>query len=203
MATVFQNLEKATSQAADLAQKLTTFSNGGWLMKEKIAVSQFMKTTIDYLPEHLRRDYDLSIPSKSIFFNADERQLRQALQCLLINAAEADDQHRSITIHVQSYPMDDSKNIFSLSKGNYVKISIKDKGTGIAKEQIEKIFDPYFTTKKTYDRKGLGLGLAISYSIIKKHNGHINIVSEQGKGTVVTVFIPEYTDDAGYNLKRV
>ncbi|MCP4146336.1 MAG: tetratricopeptide repeat protein, partial [bacterium] len=97
MATVFQNLEKATSQAADLAQKLTTFSNGGWLMKEKIAVSQFMKTTIDYLPEHMRRDYDLSIPSKSIFVNADERQLRQALQCLLINAAEADDQHRSIT----------------------------------------------------------------------------------------------------------
>ncbi len=73
-----------------------------------------------------------------------------------------------------------------LQEGKYVKISIKDLGTGIKEEYFQKIFDPYFTTKQA----GSGLGLAITYSIIKKHEGHITVESEIGVGTTFTIFLP-------------
>jgi len=73
-----------------------------------------------------------------------------------------------------------------LQEGKYVKICIKDQGKGIPKEYLTKIFDPYFTTKKT----GNGLGLATSYSIIKKHNGFIAVDSQEGFGTTFTLYLP-------------
>jgi CheY-like chemotaxis protein len=73
-----------------------------------------------------------------------------------------------------------------LDKGDYVKVSIQDQGTGIPKELLASIFDPYFTTKQ----KGSGLGLATSYSIVKKHDGLITVESEMGKGTIFDIFLP-------------
>ena len=74
----------------------------------------------------------------------------------------------------------------NLKPGNYVKIVISDCGIGIPEEHVDKIFDPYFTTKQ----KGSGLGLATSYSIIRRHDGHIQIKSEIGKGTDVEIYVP-------------
>ena len=73
-----------------------------------------------------------------------------------------------------------------INKGNYIKITIEDKGVGIPKELINKIFDPFFTTKQ----KGSGLGLATSYSIIKNHGGDITVESELGKGTIFNIYLP-------------
>jgi CheY-like chemotaxis protein len=70
--------------------------------------------------------------------------------------------------------------------GKYVKISIMDHGVGIPKEFVKNIFDPFFTTKQ----KGSGLGLSIVYSIISKHDGFIDVSSEQGKGTVFNIYLP-------------
>jgi CheY-like chemotaxis protein len=79
-----------------------------------------------------------------------------------------------------------------LKKGKFVKIVISDNGIGIPEEHVDKIFDPYFTTKQ----KGSGLGLATSYSIIRRHDGHIQIKSKIGKGTDVEVFIPAVENKA-------
>ncbi|HXG64056.1 MAG TPA: ATP-binding protein, partial [Blastocatellia bacterium] len=73
-----------------------------------------------------------------------------------------------------------------LPPGRYVKITVRDTGIGIPEEHLDKIFDPYFTTKQT----GSGLGLATSYSIIKKHNGHIAVESRPGQGTAFYVYLP-------------
>ena len=73
-----------------------------------------------------------------------------------------------------------------LKPGKFVKIVISDEGIGIPEEHIDKIFDPYFTTKQ----KGSGLGLATSYSIIRRHDGHIQVKSKIGEGTDVEIFIP-------------
>src|SRR5581483_8039318 len=70
--------------------------------------------------------------------------------------------------------------------GNYVKITVEDHGIGIPKEHLSRIFDPYFTTKQ----KGSGLGLATAYSIIKSHNGFIDVESELGKGSRFYIYIP-------------
>jgi signal transduction histidine kinase len=81
-------------------------------------------------------------------------------------------------------------NKFLLKKGKYVKILIKDNGIGIPRRNIEKIFDPYFSTKKKVNQEGMGLGLTLCYSIIKKHDGHITVESKKGKGTTVTLYLP-------------
>jgi len=71
-----------------------------------------------------------------------------------------------------------------------VKISISDHGIGMGKEQVDKIFEPYFSTKEMGTRKGMGLGLTICYSIIKNHDGHIQVSSTEGVGTTFTIFLP-------------
>jgi signal transduction histidine kinase len=78
----------------------------------------------------------------------------------------------------------------NVKKGNYLKISIRDSGCGIEPENLSRIFDPYFTTKKTSGRKGLGLGISLCYSIMKNHNGSITVESEPDKGTTFNILIP-------------
>ena len=73
-----------------------------------------------------------------------------------------------------------------------MKVIIQDNGIGIPRENIDKVFDPYFSTKKKFAQKGLGLGLTICYSIIKKHEGHIEVESKEGKGTLVTLYLPVF-----------
>jgi len=83
-----------------------------------------------------------------------------------------------------------------VSSGGYVKICIRDKGIGIPEENIEKIFDPYFTTRDRWTQKGLGLGLVITHSIIKKHEGYIRVESKVGKGTHFYIYLPAYDEDS-------
>ncbi|HGY11685.1 MAG TPA: hybrid sensor histidine kinase/response regulator, partial [Desulfobacterales bacterium] len=78
------------------------------------------------------------------------------------------------------------ENLLAISKSNYIKITITDKGSGIRKKNLEKIFDPYFTTRKN----GSGMGLSICYSIIKKHGGYLSVSSQVGTGTTLTIYLP-------------
>jgi two-component system cell cycle sensor histidine kinase/response regulator CckA len=77
-----------------------------------------------------------------------------------------------------------------LQEGRYVKWSVKDRGVGIPKEDLQRIFDPYFTTKPTGSARGMGLGLAICYAIINKHEGVITVESEPGVGSTFYVYLP-------------
>ena len=95
-----------------------------------------------------------------------------------------------VTIQAENLPADPD-HIQPFRKKNCVKISIKDKGIGIQPENIPRIFNPYFTTK----RKGSGLGLAVCFSIIRNHNGNIEVKSAPGKGTVFTLYLPAAEKD--------
>ena len=72
----------------------------------------------------------------------------------------------------------------------YVKITIRDHGLGIPQEHLPRIFDPYFSTKDRGTQKGMGLGLATTYSIIDRHGGHIDVKSKVGEGTIFTIYLP-------------
>jgi CheY-like chemotaxis protein len=115
----------------------------------------------------------------------DVGQISQVINNLLINAAEAMPGGGVITVRAENLTVGRG-NTIPLAYGKYIKISIQDQGTGITPEHLKKIFDPYFTTK----HKGSGLGLAICYSIIKKHDGHINAESVLGSGTTFSVYLP-------------
>lgn len=189
---LLENIEIASDQGANLAQKFITFSSGGWITQKKVTLANILKEAARLSPEINEIPYDVIIPPDLEPIRGDERQLRQVFTNLLLNAQEAiSDRNKKITIKARNITIQ-KENHFSLKDGEYVKISVIDGGRGIPPESLEKVFDPYFSTKDTMSQRGLGLGLAICYSIVKKHEGHISITSEVKKGTTVDLYLPVY-----------
>lgn len=120
--------------------------------------------------------------------HVDAGQIGQVIHNLAINADQVMPEGGIIAISGQNTDVEPGSHL-SLSPGLYIRIMVQDQGTGITKEHINRIFDPYFTTKQ----KGSGLGLTIVYSIIEKHDGRVSVYSELGVGTTFTVYTPAAT----------
>jgi PAS domain S-box-containing protein len=189
--SMLRSAEKASTQAAELAQKLITFTKGGWLDRREIIFSQLIQDTIqDNFPQRKALFYiDISDNLRTI--NGDPAYLKQVFTNLLLNALEADKESKE-NIIIEARNVDTIEENIPLKKGRYVKITVIDKGIGIPKDRLDKIFDPYFSTKERWAKKGMGLGLTICYFIIQRHEGHITIISEPGKGTTVEVYLPAF-----------
>jgi signal transduction histidine kinase len=186
---MLESAEATSIKAADLANKLITFSEGGWLIKKEISLPQILIEAKNRLPEDVKITFDIDIPDDLWQIDGDEDKLIQVIFNLLRNAVEAMPGEKKIFIRAENIVISD-KNSLSVSEGQYVKILIEDKGIGISAENLERIFDPYFSTKQAGTQKGMGLGLSICFSIIKKHGGNISVESEVGKGTIVTIYLP-------------
>ncbi|UCH96519.1 MAG: response regulator [Candidatus Aminicenantes bacterium] len=188
---MLENVEKASAQAAQLAQRLITFAKGGWLKRKKLDFFQLIQDTIhDHFPQ-METLFDLGISQNLRAVDGDWDQLKQVFFNLLHNAVEASEEYKgSITVTAENVELPGEYT--PLPDGQYIKVIVKDKGVGIPKEQLGKIFDPYFTTKSRGAQKGLGLGLSICYSIIHKHDGYIHVSSEGGKGTTVEIYLPAF-----------
>jgi PAS domain S-box-containing protein len=195
--------EQTSLKAADLARKFITFSPGGWLRKEKVRLDQVLQDARDSESLKVNKNviYDIDIPNDLLPIYGDQAQLTQVMKNLFLNAAAAieampEPQRGKISVRAENVSREDVKNgentTILLKKGKYVKIIIQDNGIGISLGNIEKIFDPYFTTRDKTNQKGMGLGLTLCYTIIKKHNGHIAVESEPGKGTIFTLYLPAY-----------
>jgi CheY-like chemotaxis protein len=118
--------------------------------------------------------------------NADEEQISQVLGNIVINAREAMPGGGAIEITAENIRVTRDMGL-PVEGGQYVKICVVDHGTGISRENIDRVFDPYFTTKA---EQHSGLGLAVAYFIIKKHSGHILVDSTLGSGTSVCMYLP-------------
>jgi len=192
--------EEASLKAVDLTRKFITFSRGGLIKKEKVILANMFKSIEEEgLPGLNTKEnivYQIVIPQDLAPVIGDEARLKQALQNLFLNAFEAipggDD--GKISVWAENTTPAQQQSDIPLKKGKYVKIFIEDNGIGIPKANIEKIFDPYFSTKDKGTQKGMGLGLTICYSIIKKHEGHIAVESREGIGTTVTLYLPALID---------
>ncbi len=177
--------EKAVKHARDLAHQLLTFAKGGTPVKKTSTITDLITESSSFVlrgskvqPEFFFED---DLPPVEI----DESQISQVINNLIINADEAMPDGGKIYIRVEKEEIID-KHAMPLNDGTYIKISITDQGIGIHGRHLQKIFDPYFTTKQ----KGNGLGLAICYSIIKKHDGHITVESKPGIGTTFYIYLP-------------
>lgn len=184
-----ESVEEASEQAAVLSDKFRTLSQGKWFTIQKLGIEDILKSTAEHHPEVGHLLANISVPPGLKTFNGDKRRLREVLFNVLKNADEAMSEPKQVTLHAENMTIDE-KNEFSLEKGDYVKITISDNGKGIPPEQLDRIFDPYFSTKDTPYQKGMGLGLAVCYAIIKQHNGHIAIKSQVGEGTTVDLYLP-------------
>ncbi|MBN2694484.1 transporter substrate-binding domain-containing protein [bacterium] len=167
------DIEKAGIRAKNLANQLLTFAKGGEPQKELTDVRKIIKDSAEFILTGSKTKCIYKFANNLPNLYIDRGQISQVIQNIVLNAAQAMNLKGTITITVQNL----AQNIL---------LMIEDSGTGISEENLKNIFDPYFTTKKN----GHGLGLAISYSIIKKHNGILSVQSKIGKGTIFSIELP-------------
>lgn len=183
------NAEISCEKAKELSSRLIVFAKGGDPIKESISASEIIEETASSLVKDTGITCEYSLPEDILPIMADQRQIKQVIINIIQNAIESMPSGGIIKIQTRDEHISEEKGL-PLKEGKYLIISITDQGRGIPKGDIQKIFDPYFSTKDTYYQKGMGLGLAVSYSIVKKHNGLITVGSESGVGTTFHVYLP-------------
>ena len=185
---IFSNLEKsekAVLQAKKLTQQLLTFSKGGAPIKKTTSITELIKDSCSFTTSGSNVKCQYHLPEDLWSLEVDKGQLSQVTQNLVLNAQQAMPDGGTLTITACNRVLCKHDQP-PLPAGKYVHISFHDQGCGICKENILKIFDPYFSSKET----GNGLGLAIAYSIIKKHDGLITVDSEIGTGSTFSIYLP-------------
>ena len=184
--SLLTKVEKATERAKLLTQQLLTFSKGGEPVKETSSIREVITDSAEFILHGSNIACNYQIADDLWLVDIDKGQMSQVIQNLIMNASHAMPESGTITISGENIAQLDNPEILLPADKKYVKIAIQDTGTGIPEEIIDKIFDPYFSTKK----EGSGLGLAIIYSIISKHDGHIGVSSTAGQGTTFTIYLP-------------
>jgi signal transduction histidine kinase len=179
--------ERAGLQAKDLAHRLTTFAKGVYPVRKLENMAPLLREIAENTFKGSIVTCNISIAENLWPCEVDAAQIRQVIENVLINAKEAMPDGGIVELIAENTIT--GTNIKSLGRGNYVRIIIKDHGKGIPPENLPRIFDPYFTTKKKKERGGIGLGLAISDSIIKYHNGLITVESIVNSGTTFSIYL--------------
>ena len=180
---------RSALRAKRLTQQLLTFAKGGQPIKEVFDPASNIRTSIEFVLSGSNVVAEYEMDEKLGKINADPFQIDQVINNLVINAVQAmpDGGHlfvraRNIIAEKADYPL--------LEPGPYVRIEIRDEGVGIPDENLERIFDPFYTTKE----KGTGLGLATVRSIIKNHGGIVQVDSRAGIGTTFSLILPSVKD---------
>jgi PAS domain S-box-containing protein len=183
---MLQHAEQALHMSVNLTKQLLTFSKGGKPVKKKIQLQPAIENSVRFALSGSKSEYRIFMDEDLWPVEADEGQIGQVIQNIVLNADQAMPAGGTIVITAKNVQEPNKAHSKSLGAGKYVEISVEDSGIGIAGQYLRKIFDPYFTTKE----KGSGLGLATSYSIIRNHGGIIDMASEPGKGTMFFVYLP-------------
>jgi PAS domain S-box-containing protein len=183
--------EEACIKAKKLTARLITFSKGGDPVKKISSIDSLLKITIvsALTGSNVKPKFFISDAGRQV--NIDEDQIKQVVHNIAVNAREAMDDDGELTVSCENIDIAE-EGYLSLTQGEYIKISFEDQGSGISKENLKKIFDPYFSTKDMGADKGQGLGLTISYSIVQKHGGLINVESELETGSIFSVYLPTF-----------
>jgi two-component system NtrC family sensor kinase len=177
------NLEEVVRQSArcrDIVKGLLAFSRQSKAEKELVDVNKILEETLALIDKQAQffnvniiRNCDPDLPAVM----ADQSQVQQVFMNILVNAAQAMDERGTITV-VTRYE----------ASASCIEVAISDTGRGIPPEQIDRIFDPFFTSKTSGE--GTGLGLSIAYGIVTTHGGTISVKSEIGKGSTFTIRLP-------------
>ncbi|MBC8316345.1 MAG: PAS domain S-box protein, partial [Desulfobulbaceae bacterium] len=182
---LLNDAEKGSFRAKNLTQQLLTFARGGAPITTLASTSTLIIESAQFSSSGSKIKCDFDIPEELWSVEVDEVQVGQVIQNLVINADQAMHSGGIVQIAAGNLVVYANSDL-ALEPGNYIKISVKDDGQGIERKHLGKIFDPYFTTKAT----GNGLGLAICYSVMKKHHGLIDVESEPGAGSTFCLYLP-------------
>jgi signal transduction histidine kinase/CheY-like chemotaxis protein len=182
--------ENAAFRAKNLSKQLLAFAKGNAPVLQVTSLGDVIKDTANFILTGSKAQARFRIAEDLQNVQADEGQISQVIQNLVLNAAQSMPKGGEIMVSASN----DSARIwkdFPKRRGSpFVRIRVQDKGKGIPKALIARIFEPYFTTKDS----GSGLGLALSYSIVNRHQGHIFVKSQEGEGTAFDVYLPATQD---------
>ncbi|MCD6038813.1 MAG: virA [Gammaproteobacteria bacterium] len=195
---VYKNLSRAlegAERAQNLIARLLAFGRNQQMDKIPLLLHEAITGILQLLKPTIPASVTLLLINnlpKNCLILANPTQLHQVIVNIIINAVDAMEDEGTITMTLNHVQENDLylKQFPQLNKAHYCKIEINDTGHGMDKSVLERIFEPFYTTKEV--GKGTGLGLAMAYSIIKQHQGEITVSSQLGKGTLFTLLLPEY-----------
>jgi two-component system cell cycle sensor histidine kinase/response regulator CckA len=191
------NLEhvlQASNRAKDLVNQILAFSRQSEQTRKPVQIAPLVKETLKLMRASLPTTIEIrdGIKQEGALVEADPTQIHQVLMNLCTNASDAMREKGGVLeVNLDRLNLDDTQTALSypdLNPGIYELLSVSDTGNGMDEATLERIFDPYFTTKKP--GKGTGMGLAMAHGIVKSHGGGITVHSEVGKGTTFQVLLP-------------
>jgi signal transduction histidine kinase/CheY-like chemotaxis protein len=191
--------KRASLRARDLTQQLLTFAKGGEPVRASVNLPELLRETTDFALHGAKARAEFHLAEDLWPVNADKGQLGRVVQNLVINSVQAMPEGGTVKVSADNKVFDDPAGSVTLPPGRYVHLAVADSGTGISADNLTKIFDPYFTTKK----QGSGLGLATVYSIVKKHQGFIEVESQLGRGTTFHLWLPAATQAAPVKIAEM
>ncbi len=191
---LIDNIESCSVRARDLTKGLLSFGKPTPKRKElvnpNLLLNEISKVVNHTFPKAITFESNIEDNLYNILGNGTE--IYQILLNLCVNAKESIEKSGKIILSGKNITIDKKNSTIHplLQTDNYVWLSVSDTGSGISEENLLRIFDPYFSTK--LEKSGSGLGLYVTYGIIKAHNGEVEVSSRVGEGTTFDVFIPAY-----------
>ncbi|MFW2366794.1 MAG: PAS domain S-box protein [Desulforhopalus sp.] len=187
--------EQASIRARVVTRQLLTFAKGGEPVKEPTALGDIIRESTDFVLNTSNVAVDYTLPDDLWRVTVDRGQISQVIENIVLNSRQAMVDDGELIIICENVSPGDSSCTFLDESTLFIRVIIRDSGPGIDQKILDRIFDPYFSTKQ----EGSGLGLAVSLSIVNKHNGRILVNSEPGKGTEFIIYLPAVAPEATKN----
>jgi len=189
-----QNIQMAAKRSADLTRQLLAFARKQTIAPRLLDLNETVEGILKLLLRLIGENISVAwVPGRGLWtVKIDPAQVDQILANLLVNARDAIADKGKITIETDNVVLDEAycTGHRGFMPGRFAMLAVSDDGCGMDQEHLAHIFEPFFTTKGV--GRGIGLGLATVYGIVKQNDGFINVYSEPGKGTTIRIYLPSY-----------
>ena len=182
-----EEAEKAAGRARDLTHQLLTFAKGGEPIRRLVELGDYLREAAQFARQGSRVRCDVELPDDLWPAEVDAGQIGQVIHNLVLNAVQAMTAGGVVTVTARNVPRETARQL-GLGSGHFVGVAVRDTGPGIKPEDMARIFQPYFTTK----REGSGLGLATSQAIARRHYGALRVESPPGQGATFLLYLPAH-----------
>jgi len=186
------DIEKSALKIADINQQLLTLGRRGHYNQKAINLNTIINQAVrEMAPMSDKVSLEIDLDPNIMTILGGDSQIHRVITNLLCNAFDALQGIGHISVRTENYYADDVSCTYGrVPKGEYVKLTISDTGSGISEDIVQKILDPFFTTKNSDKQRGSGLGLSVVDAVIKDHNGYLDLVTKSGKGTSFYIYFP-------------
>lgn len=181
--------DNCSVQARELGERLLLVASAEKNVRHNTSLGSIVQSVVKELLHRSDVAVEFTVPDDLPFISCDDAQMLEVISNLMLNALEAMPDGGVVRISINNCKFAGDE-VMTLPAGDYLHVIFADTGTGIAPENLPKIFDPYFSTRNIGYQKGMGLGLALCDTIIRKHGGMIRAESPPGNGAVFHIWLP-------------